>query len=168
MVRVLNKSSDAPDFELPGTNDGAVDASVTRYRLADALDDGPVVLNFYLFDFHPACTEHMCSLHDLAWVDLADDVTVFGISTDKSFSHEAFADTENLDVTLLSDSDGSVAEQYGVLYDEFNGHKRVPKRSVFVVDTDQKIRYAWATEDPQVMPDWDPVRTALDRLDAKA
>lgn len=166
MVSVLDEYSDAPDFELPGTNEGGDDDSVTRYRLGDALADGPVVLNFYLFDFHPACTEHMCSLHDLAWVDLADDVRVFGVSTDKSFSHQAFAETENLDVTLLSDSDGSVAERYDVLYDEFNGHKRVPKRSVFVVDTDRTIRYAWATEDPQVMPDWNPVRETLDDIRA--
>jgi peroxiredoxin len=165
---MLGDGTEAPDFELPGTNDGTDDDSVSRYRLADALEDGPVVLNFYLFDFHPACTEHMCSLHDLAWVDMADDVTVFGVSTDKSFSHQAFADTENLDVTLLSDSDASVAEQYDVLYDEFNAHKRVPKRSVFVVDTDQKIRYAWTAEDPQVMPDWDSVRTALAGLETEA
>jgi peroxiredoxin len=123
-------------------------------------------VSFYLFDFHPACTDHMCALHDLAWMDLEDDVTVFGISTDKSFSHRAFADSENLEFRLLSDSDGTVAEEYDVLYDEFKNHKRVSKRSVFVVDTDQTVRYAWATEDPRTLPDWDPVRDVIGDLKA--
>lgn len=165
---MIPEGADAPGFDLPGTTVAAHDEDVTRHTLADALEDGPVVLSFYLFDFHPACTDHMCSLHDLAWLDLEDDVTVFGVSTDKSFSHKAFADSEHLDFRLLSDSDGSVAEAYDVLYDEFKDHKRVAKRSVFVVDTDQTVRYAWMTEDPQTLPDWDPVRDVLNDLRATA
>lgn len=158
---MIREGDRAPDFKLPGTTRDLDDEDITQHRLSDALEDGPVVVSFYLFDFHPACTEHMCALHDLAWLDLDDDVTVFGVSTDKSFSHRAFADRENLEVRLLSDSDGSVAEEYGVLYDEFNGHKRVTKRSVFVVDTDHTVRYAWLTEDPQTQPDLNAVRETL-------
>jgi peroxiredoxin len=165
---MIREGDRAPDFQLPGTTTEPDDETVTQHRLRDALADGPVVLSFYLFDFHPACTEHMCSLHDLAWLDLDDDVTVFGVSTDKSFSHNAFVDSENLEFRLLSDSDGSVAEEYGVLYDEFNGHKRVAKRCVFVVDTDRTVRYAWVTEDPRTQPDWGPVRQTLADLRAGA
>lgn len=77
----------APDFELPGT-DGS---GVRQYRLSDHTRDGSVLLAFYIFDFHPACTTEMCSLRDLEWFDLMDDVTIFGISTDRAFSHRAFA-----------------------------------------------------------------------------
>jgi peroxiredoxin len=163
---MLSEGDHAPDFELPGTDADLSTDEVTSARLSEALEDGPVVLSFYLFDFHPACTDHMCSLHDLAWVDIDDDVTVFGVSTDKSFSHREFADSEGLGFSLLSDSDGSIAEEYGVLYDEFRDHKRVSKRSVFVIDTDQTVRYVWATEDPQNQPDLDPVRETLDDLTA--
>lgn len=161
---MVREGDRAPDFELPGTTPELGNDDITRHRLSDALEDGPVVVSFYLFDFHPACTDHMCSLHDLAWLDLDDTVTVFGISTDKSFSHNAFADRENLQFRLLSDSDGNVAEHYDVLYDEFKDHKRVAKRSVFVVDTDQTVRYTWVTEDPQTLPDWEPVRDALGEI----
>jgi peroxiredoxin len=137
---------------------------VTEYRLNDAVQDGPVLVSFYVFDFHPECTEHMCSLHDMSWFDIDDSVTVFGVSTDRSFSHQEFATTEGLGFPLLSDSDGSVAEEYGVLFEEFNGHKRVSKRSVFVIDTDQTVRYAWSTDDPREQPDWQPVREALSTL----
>jgi peroxiredoxin len=159
---MLSIETDAPDFTLPGT--GGDGAEPSEYSLSTALEDGPVVVSFYLFDFHPACTEHMCDLHDLAWLDLTDDVTVFGISTDRTFSHQAFAEAEGLEVPLLSDSDGTVAENYDALYDEFQGHKRIAKRSVYVVDTNGTIAYAWQTEDPQEQPDWRDVKAALDGL----
>jgi peroxiredoxin len=159
---MLSTGSNAPDFTLPGTSpDGEQPA---EYTLSAALETGPVVISFYLFDFHPACTEHMCDLHDLAWFEFAEDVTVFGISTDRTFSHEAFANSESLEVRLLSDSDGSVAESYDALYDEFKGHKRIAKRSAYVVDTDGTIVYAWQTEDAQEQPDWGAVKDTLDAL----
>ena len=87
-------------------------------------------------------------------IDLQPAVTVFGIATDRSFSHRAFAETAELAFALRSASDGSVAESYDVFYEEFNGHKRIAKRSVFVVDTDGTIRYAWSTDDSTVQPDF--------------
>mgnify|MGYP000002186959 FL=1 len=161
---MLPEGTAAPEFTLPGTAMDRDASEMPTYSLADALQRGPVIINFYLFDFHPKCTEHMCSLHDLLWFDLDDRVTVFGISTDRSFSHRAFAETEDLAFALLSDSDGSVAESYDVFYEEFNGHKRIAKRSVFVVDTDGTIRYAWSTDDPTVQPDFSAVKDALEGL----
>jgi peroxiredoxin len=161
---MLPEGTAAPEFTLPGTAMDRDATEISEYSLADALQRGPVIINFYLFDFHPECTEHMCSLHNLAWFDIDDQVTVFGISTDRSFSHQAFAETEELAFALLSDSDGSVAESYDVFYEEFNGHKRIAKRSVFVVDTDGTIRYAWSTDDPTVQPDFSAVKDALEGL----
>jgi peroxiredoxin len=51
-----------------------------------------------------------------------------------------------------------------VFYEEFNGHKRIAKRSVFVVDTDGTIRYAWSADDPTVQPDCSAVEEALEGL----
>lgn len=160
---MIDEGSDAPGFSLPGSSPDADGAEIETYTLADAREEGPVVLNFYLFDFHPACTENVCDLHNLAWFDLADDVTVFGVSTDRTFSHGAFADAEGLGFALLSDSDGSVAESYGVLYDEFGGHHRIAKRSVFVVDQAGVVRYAWSTDEPTVQPEWSAVELAVKR-----
>lgn len=157
---MLRRGTRAPDFSLPGIADDA-ETPIERYELAEALSDGPAVLAFYLFDFHPECTEELCDLSNLSWFDLADGVSVFAISTDRSFSHRAFADAEGLDVPLLSDSDGSVADAFGVLYDEFNYHRRIAKRSVFVVDVDRTVRYAWSTDDPTTHPDWSAVEAAV-------
>lgn len=160
---MFSEGTTAPDFELPGiSTDG--DEEIGSYRLSTLLEDGPVLLNFYLFDFHPACTTTLCDLHDIEWFTLDTDISVLGISTDRTFSHRAFAEDQGLGFPLLSDSDGSVAEDYGVLYDEYQDHKRIAKRSVFVVDTDRTVRYAWVADDPANGPDWDAVRTAVDDL----
>lgn len=155
----------APGFTLPGADPTDEDRTVSAYSLDDALTAGPVLLNFYLFDFHPECTAHLCDLHELSWFDLDRDLTVYGISTDRTFSHREFADAQSLDAVLLSDSDGSVAEAYDVLYDEFKGHKRIAKRSVFLIDTGGIIQYAWSTDDPANHPDWSDVKDAVDSIE---
>lgn len=163
---MLHEGITAPNFTLPGTAEDQEGPQVSEHVLSEALQHGPAILNFYLFDFHPECTENMCDLHDLAWFDLDETVSVFGISTDRSFSHRAFAESEQLAFTLLSDSDGSVTASYDVLYKEFNSHKTIAKRSVFLIDTDQTVRYAWSTDDPKVQPDWSAVKDALDGLNS--
>ncbi|MGQ4556129.1 redoxin domain-containing protein [Halobellus sp. GM3] len=158
---MLANGTIAPDFTLPGTSADEDGREIERYQLTDELANGPVLINFYLFDFHPQCTEHLCDLHDLAWFDIDESLTVFGISSDRSFSHRAFAEKEGLGYTLLSDSDGSVAESYDALYEEFKSHRRIAKRSVFLVDTDRVIRYAWSADDPGEQPDWIEIEEAL-------
>jgi len=160
---MLGEGTEAPTFELPGT--GSETDQFREYALDEALAEGPVLLNFYMFDFNPQCTTHVCSINEMAWFELDERLTVFGISTDRTFSHSAFADQEGLQFPLLSDSDGSVAERYDVLYEEFQGHKRIAKRSVFLVDAGGVIRYAWSTEDPADQPDLSAVRDAVDELD---
>jgi len=150
----------APDFVLPGA-DGD---EVREYMLADFTRDGPVVLAFYLFDFHPACTEEICTLQDLGWFTVHPDATVLAVGTDSAFSHQAFAREHGIEFPLLSDSDGAISERYGVLYDEFQGHRAVSKRAVFVLDTGMKVRYRWVADDPRELPDWDEIQTVLDGL----
>jgi len=150
----------APDFVLPGT-DGD---EVREYMVADAARDGPVVLAFYLFDFHPTCTEEICTLQDLGWFTVHPDASVLAVGTDSAFSHQAFAREHGVEFPLLSDSDGAVSERYGVCYDEFQGHRAVPQRAVFVLDEGMRVRYRWVADDPRELPDWDAVQTVLENL----
>jgi len=157
---MLTDGDAAPDFILPGT-DGD---DVREFMLADHTRDGPVVLAFYLFDFHPACTEELCTLQNLGWFDVESDTTVFAVSRDSAFSHQAFAREYDIPFPLLSDSDGAVSERYGIRYDELAGHRSVSKRAVFVIDTDTSVRYSWVADDPFEQPNWDEVRVALESL----
>jgi len=150
---MLTEGDTVPEFTLPGTSIEE-DVLVEEHDLTDVLDDSPVIVYFYLFDFHPECTEQLCSLDSLSWFDIDEDITVFGISTDRTFSHRQFAEAEDIGFTLLSDSDGSVADAFGVLYEEFQQHRLVARRSLFVIDTDGRITYAWSADDPNEQPDW--------------
>ncbi|MGM0399460.1 MAG: redoxin domain-containing protein [Halobacteriota archaeon] len=64
-----------------------------------------------------------------------------GPSTTISFSRNGIGRQTN-DYPLLSDSDGTVAEAYDILLDEFADHRRLSQRSAFVIDPDQSVRYS--------------------------
>jgi len=157
---MLTPGDTAPAFVLPGTTGSDVES----YALADRVESGPVVVAFYVFDFHPACTEEVCSIRDLSWFELFPGASVLAVSTDSAFSHAAFAREFDIEFPLLSDSDGSVSEAYGVRSGGVADHALVANRSVFVVDESRTVRYAWAADDPREQPDWDVVKGALEAL----
>jgi peroxiredoxin len=157
---MLSEGSKAPAFALPGYHDGEVD----EFALDDYVGEDVVVVAFYPMDFSPACTEELCSLRDIDLLTLIEDVRILGISGDSVHSHRAFAEENALEFPLLTDSLGEVAAEYDVQHDELEGHLRVPKRSLFVVDDRGRIAYAWSTDDPQLQPDLDAVRDAIDGI----
>lgn len=135
-----------------------------RYTLTAALADGPAVLAFYPQDFSPVCTEELCTLHEGDYFSFVPGVDIFGISVDGIYSHREFARRHELGFPLLADGDGTVSEAYGVRYDEPHEEfgTRVTKRSLFIVDEDRTVRYAWVTDDVYEQPD---LLAAKDRLD---
>lgn len=159
MVRV---GESAPSFRLPGVTEYAA----STHDLARTTAGGTaVVLVFYPFDFSPVCTDELCALQDAEFFSLTDGVCVWAVSADSIYAHWAFAEKYGLEITLLSDSDGSVAGSFDVQYDEWEGHRHVPKRAVVMVDTDGIVRYRWVTEDPYERPDFQPVFDAVRELD---
>jgi peroxiredoxin len=157
---MLDVGSTAPSFALPGT----AGEEIESHRLADALERGPVVLVFYVFDFHPECTDELCTIRDAGWFDVAPDATVFGIGTDSAFSHRVFAAEHGIEFTLLADTAGRVADAFGVRYDRFRGHDHVAKRAAFLLDESGTIQFAWASDDPQDRPDWQALKQTLDTV----
>lgn len=157
---MLETGDRAPDFTLPGVVDGEIESvTLSEYAAGDI-----AVLSFYPADFSPVCTEELCSLRDLELVDLNRDVSLLGISTDSAYSHRAFAERYGIQFPLVSDSVGDVAERYGVLHEDFEGHERMAKRSVFVVGCQGYVQYAWATDDPSRTPDFDELQAAVESI----
>ncbi|WP_256296086.1 redoxin domain-containing protein [Haloarchaeobius salinus] len=155
---MLSVGSEAPNFSLPGVENGEFD----EYSLVEALREDLVVIAFYPADFSPTCTEELCTLQDMDLLNLDADVTLFGISGDSMYSHRRFAEEYDITYPLLADSMGEVAAEYGVCMPDWRGHRNVPKRSVFVVDERQRVRYAWSADDQTVLPDVGEVRAAID------
>jgi peroxiredoxin len=161
---MLSPGDDAPPFDLPG----ATAAGRERYRLADSLGSGAVVVSFFPFAFSPICTDQLCALRDIEWVAIEDDVDVLGISGDSTYAQQAFIEAYDIDFPLLTDRTGAVSEAYDVLCPELDGHPDVPDRAVFVIDADGVVRHALGSERHLDHPDGRRVADAVrDVLDAR-
>ena len=159
MIRVGQR---APNSILPGAAAGTIET----HGISEYTDRGwAVVLVFYPFDFHPACTDQWCSLRDADWLTLLDDVVVLGVGADGAYAHREYADKHNIQFPLLSDTDGQVSQAYGVLTEEFENHRDVPSRATFVVDPDRIVQFAWSARSPDEQPDLDALREATNIRD---
>jgi len=154
---MIETGAEAPSFELPGATQDSRD----QYALEEYIENGPVILSFYPFDFSPVCTSQLCDLRDIEWFDIDAEVDAFGISGDSAYAHQDFSQEHNIPFPLLSDFSGEVAESYGVLYDALERHRRAPKRSIILVDSEQTVRYTWLREDAFGEPDMDELLAAV-------
>ena len=126
------------DFELP-------DQTGTARSLTSLLAGGPVVLFFYPAAMTPGCTKEACHFRDLAAEFAAVGATRVGISADAVAKQAKFAEQQNFDYPLLSDSDGTVATAFGVKRGLLG--KLMPvKRTTFVIDTDRTVLDVIASE----------------------
>jgi glutaredoxin-dependent peroxiredoxin len=78
--------------------------------------------------------------------------SILAIAVTATFSQQEFASSLGVTFPLLSDWDGEVCANYGVRYDSWKGHSGLAKRSLFVIDTDHLVRYAWHTENAEELP----------------
>jgi peroxiredoxin len=141
---MVEEGDTAPDFTLQGVDD----FRITEFTLSEQLRRSDfVILSFYVFDFSPVCTTQVCELRDVDLFEMVDGVTIWGLAPDGPYAHEAFIDSEDLSFPLLCDTAQRVAETYDVLWTEKDGFERVPKRALFLVDSDRTVRYRWVAED---------------------
>ena len=82
-------------------------------------------------------------------------------------AHTAFAQMLDIPFPLLSDFNRQVVRDFGIAYTPdtpFSGFWGMSRRSVFVVDRDGTVRYAWITDDPTIPPDAEEVLRAVEAL----
>ena len=140
----------APDFTLTAHDKSSVTLSERRR--------GRVILAFYPAAFTGVCTKEMCTFSDgIAGLD-SSGVSVLGISVDSPFSNAAFADSNGITFPLLSDVHREAVDAYGIALGDFviPGYT-VAQRSVFVVEPDGSIGYAWVADNPGMEPDYEAV-----------
>jgi peroxiredoxin len=151
-VSIGNK---APDFSLFDTE--------RKVRSLKEFMGKKTVLAFYPGAFTGVCTKEMCALRDSMIRFNELDAQVVGISVDSPFANKAFALQNNLQFPILSDFTRAVIQAYGIVHDGFAGlvGYLASKRSVFVLDKDGVVRYAWVSDNPGVEPNYDDVTNAL-------
>lgn len=104
-----------------------------------------IVLYFYPRDNTPGCTTEACDFTQ-AEPEFDDlDAIILGISPDTTEKHRNFIEKKDLGITLLSDVEKTMCEDYGVWQlKKFMGRESMGVvRSTFIIDPDGKIAASW-------------------------
>ncbi len=124
----LKEGDEAPDFSLQSDEGNWL-------KLSDYRGKSNVILYFYPKDQTSGCTKEACHFRDnlSQFKDLTTEI--LGVSSDDVESHKAFKQKENLNFTLLADTDKEVTKKYAGL--SIYG---LASRVTFVIDKNGIVR----------------------------
>jgi peroxiredoxin len=148
----LQTGDNAPDFELLDTNQ--------EFHKLSNYKDNQTILAFFPAAGSPVCTTEMCNFRDSLNGLQQKNVKILGISVDSPFANKVFAEHHNLSFPILSDYNRETIEKYDVVMPSLGKLKdyKAAKRSIFIVDNNQKIKYRWVSDNPMVEPNYDEIR----------
>jgi peroxiredoxin len=158
MSNQIKVGDKAPDFTLP-------DTSLKLRRLRDFSSQN-IVLAFFVSAFTSVCTKEMCAFRDSTARLIDLKAQVIGVSVNDPFSNRAFAEKNKLVFPILSDYNREVIKLYGIEASDFANIQgyTVAKRSIFVVDKNGVVRYAWTTDNPAIEPDYYAIEEILKKI----
>ncbi|MDH3976369.1 MAG: thioredoxin-dependent thiol peroxidase [Deltaproteobacteria bacterium] len=137
-MSTLTIGDKAPQFGLPDENGNPVTLSSMKGKW--------VILYFYPRDNTPGCTTEAIDFS--AGIDEFSNMNarVLGVSRDSQASHRRFIDKKALKVTLLTDAEHKMMEDYGVwqLKKMYGKESMGIVRSTFIIDPDGKIARIWS------------------------
>jgi len=132
-------------------------------QLAEQWKDGPAVLLFFPLAFTSTCTDELCAVRDdfASYADVS--ARVVAVSVDSPFTLQRFKQEIGADYTFLSDFNREASRAYGVLRESplGPGLLNASDRAAFVIGTDGRIRYAWHSTNPGLLPPFDEIKQAL-------
>ncbi|HHY84926.1 MAG TPA: redoxin domain-containing protein [Verrucomicrobia bacterium] len=150
----------APDFTLKSKQaSGLVDV-----KLSDNFGKKNTVLLFFPLAFTSVCTKEMCDITAGLNAYTGLNADVIGISVDSPFAQEAWAQKENIALTLASDLNKETAKAYGTLLPDLLGLGSVSARAAFVVDKNGVIQYSEQTPTPKDLPNFEAIKATLEKL----
>ncbi len=143
----IQEQQQAPDFTLPAVTGPETEKVVS---LSD-FKGKTVVLYFYPKDDTPGCTKEACNFRDANHLMKQRGIEVLGISADDVPSHKKFAEKYGLPFALLSDTDTTVAQKYGVWKEKnMYGKKYIGiSRETFLIDKEGVVRKVWHKVTPE-------------------
>jgi peroxiredoxin Q/BCP len=120
------------------------DSTLGTIRLADYLGKQPIVLIFYPRDETLICTKQLCEVRDSKARYAQYNTLVLGVNPGTLEEHQQFAQKNQYDFPLVTDSEGKIRKQFDVSQ-PFLSMKllgMLQERIVFVVGKSGKILYA--------------------------
>ena len=150
----------APEFTLKTKKaDGVKDVA-----LSGNFGKKNTVLLFFPLAFTGVCTQEMCDISKGLNEYSKMNAEVYGVSVDSPFAQEAWAQKENITITLLSDLNKKTAQAYDVLLPDLIGLGSVSARAAFVIDKNGVVQYSEQTPTPKDLPNFANIKSALGKL----
>ena len=111
------------------------DQNNNKISLAD-FKGKKVVLYFYPQDSTPTCTVQACNLRDNFSLLKKEGFVIIGVSPDDAASHKKFEAKNNLPFPLITDTEHSIIDKYGVWGEkQMYGRKYMGlHRTTFIID----------------------------------
>jgi len=133
---MMQPGKPAPNFSLP-------DADMQVVTLSSFKGKKNVVLFFYPSDGTPGCIMQAVDFSDHESEFDRHDCVILGVSRDDCLRHAEFRDQHGVSIGLLSDTEGEVCRDYGVLQErETDGVRRETLvRATFVIDKKGVLRH---------------------------
>src|SRR5437588_4572779 len=128
------------------------------WKLSDHVGKKVVLLYFYPKDDTPGCTKEACGFRDRISDLKKDNVEVVGVSFDSPESHQKFISKYSLNFPLLADTDGKIADAYGLRMTGKSSARRVN----FLMDKGGKI--AHITDTPSADTHLAEMKDAVEKL----
>jgi len=131
MLKINDK---APEFCLPNQDD-------IEICLRD-LKGKWIVLYFYPKDNTPGCTTEACEFTEAAPDFSKLNAIILGVSADSTKKHRNFIEKKELGITLLSDEETTMMQEYGVWQQKKNFGKEYMGivRSTFIIDPEGVVK----------------------------
>jgi peroxiredoxin (alkyl hydroperoxide reductase subunit C) len=129
----------------------------------DDLQGRTTVLVFYPFAFSPVCTDQL-QVYEEALDDLRDaGATLYGVSTDASWSQKAFREKLGVSIEQLSDFEpkGATARKFGAYFEPAG----MTNRALVIVGPDGVVTWSHLADSPGDLPG---VNLIFDGLAARA
>ena len=154
----LSVGTNAPVFTLKSKNASG---------LADVTLPAPgktTVILFFPLVFTGVCTDEMCSVSQGLEAYSSAGAEVIAISIDNPFAQEAWAKTNSIGLTIVSDLNKEATNAYDVLFRGIAGIGDSSARAAFVVDKAGVIQYAEQTPTPKDLPNFDAIKAKVAEL----
>jgi len=114
------------------------------------LKGGISVLVFYPFAFSPVCTDQL-QIYEEALEDFrAQGATLYGVSTDASYSQTAFREKLGVSIEQLSDFEpkGAMSRAFGAYFEPAG----MTNRALVITDSDGVVRWSHLAANPGELP----------------
>lgn len=141
-MAIIAPGTPAPDFTLK-TEEGE---DFTREHLAGTT----TILVFYPFAFSPVCTDQLQIYEEVLPQLTEQGATIYGVSTDASYSQTAFREKLGVTIPQLSDFEpkGEAARAFGAYFEPAG----MTNRALVVIGPDQIVKWSHLAANPGELP----------------